>query len=472
MLATIEITKILEGVVLSTTFIIFFTYLILAITSARELRDYFKRNSFSRHESLHNYPEQPSVTIIAPAYNEGKSIVDIIKALLQLNYNNYEIIVVNDGSKDDTVERVLSSFALYKATLFIDYQIPCQKIKGVYRSNASECRRLIFIDKANGGKADALNAGLNLCTSQLIVTIDADSIIDPDALLKMAKPFMTERNRKVIATGGVVRIVNSCIVSGGKVTDVNLPNNLLAAIQVLEYTRSFLMARMAWSRINGLMLISGALGMFDREIMIAAGGYSTKTVGEDMEVVVRMRRYMMEKKQKSVVFYIPDPLCWTEVPTSTKVLQKQRNRWMRGLMETLISHKKIALNPKYGVFGFLGYPYWLLLEWAAPLIEFFGILYFIALILLGAINWSFFFFMLFFVYSFAITMSILSILFEEMTYHKYKKKNDLIRLLLIALIEPIIYHPMVTLWSVKANLDFMIGRKGWGKMERKGFKKR
>jgi cellulose synthase/poly-beta-1,6-N-acetylglucosamine synthase-like glycosyltransferase len=412
----------------------------------------------------------PTISVIAPAHNEEKTIVDNIRALLSLYYNNFEVIVVNDGSSDKTFDKITEAYDLEKVNYFFDYRIPCERIRGVYKSKNRSFKRLTVIDKVNGGKADALNAGINISKNQLICSIDVDSIMEPDALLKMVKPFMEETDKQVIATGGVIRIANSCEIESGQITQIKVPDKFLPRVQVLEYTRAFLMARMAWGRLNGLLIISGALGMFDKETVIKCGGYSTSTVGEDMELVVRMRRYMIDNKLKYEVVFIPDPLVWTEVPSSLKYLGRQRNRWTRGTIETLEKHKVMFLNPKYGIIGFLSYPFWMFFEWLAPLIEFLGLVYFVFLVIFGQPNWPFFFLLLAFVYTFAISMSTWAVLFEEMTFHKYKQKRDVLQLILTGIFEPFFFHPFVLYWSIRGNIDYMRGIRTWGKMEREGFK--
>lgn len=469
------IFDILEHILFNFIFIItvtiFVAYVVLAVISAFTLTKYIRKNSYVDYNSIILAPLIPTISVIAPAYNESKTIVENIRALLSLYYNDFEVIVVNDGSKDDTLKKIIKAYELERVNYFFDYRIPCKRIRGVYKSKNRSFKKLTVIDKVNGGKADSLNAGINVSKNKLVVSIDADSIMESDALLKMVKPFLEEKGKKVIGTGGVLRIANSCDIQGGLVRRVHLPDNFLARIQVLEYTRAFLMGRMAWSKLDGLLLISGALGMFDREILINAGGYSTETVGEDMELVVRMRRFMVENKQPYEVTYIPDPLCWTEVPSSLRILGRQRTRWTRGNAETLWEHRKIFLNPKYGKFGVLGYTYWFFFEWLAPLIEFFGLIYFAILALLGNINWSFFLLLLGFVFTFAVSLSVWAVLFEEMTYHKYEKKTDVLKLIGTAFLEPLFYHPMTVLWAVKGNYDFFTGKKSWGKMERTGFEK-
>ncbi len=452
------------------TAVIFTTYLVLTVFSAISLRKYLRKNSYVDYNAIVSSPLAPSISVIAPAFNEAQTIEDNIRTLLSLYYNNFEVVVVNDGSSDNSMDLMKETYDLEKVNYFFDYRLPCARIRGVYKSKNRSFKKLTVIDKVNGGKADSLNAGLNVCKNDLVVSIDADSIMEPDALLKMVKPFMEAKEKKVIGTGGVIRIANSCDISGGHINKVNLPKKFIPRAQVMEYTRAFLMGRMAWSELDGLLLISGALGMFDREVVIQAGGYHTNTVGEDMELVVRMRRYMADKGQGYDVVYIPDPLCWTEVPDTIKVLARQRSRWTRGTMETLFTHRKLFLNPKYGKLGMLGYPYWLVFEYVAPIVEFLGILWFIFLAITGNLNWPFFLLLFGFVYFFAVSLSIWSVLFEEMTYHKYERKRDVFRLIGTAFLEPIFYHPMVMLMSIKGNLDKIFNRNSWGKMERKGFK--
>lgn len=461
---------VVNNFIFGLTVIIFSSYLILAAISAWTLRNYLRKNSFIDYNNILLAPITPSVSVIAPAFNEEKTIVDNVRALLCLYYNNFDVTVVNDGSTDNTFKTVVEAFDLEKVNYFFDYRIPCERIRGVYKSRNKAYKKLTFIDKVNGGKADALNAGINISRSQLICSIDVDSIMEPDALLKLVKPFMEETKKQVIGTGGVIRIANSCRIENGQVKKIHLPAKFLPRAQVLEYTRSFLMTRMAWGKLNGLLIISGALGMFDRETVIKCGGYSTSTVGEDMELVVRMRRYMSEQKKKYKIIYIPDPLVWTEVPSTYKVLGRQRNRWTRGTMETLFRHKVLFMNPRFGIFGMLGYTYWFFIEWMAPVVEFLGLVYFTLLLMFGKPNWYFFLLLFAFVYTFAVALSTWALLYEEMTFHKYEKRRDVLKLFLMALIEPLYYHPLTVYWAIRGNIDYLRGVRSWGNMERMGFK--
>ncbi len=453
------------------TLFLFGSYLLLGVFSAIALRKYIRKNSYINYNSLVLSPLSPKISIIAPAFNESKTIIDNIRTLLSLYYNNFEVIIVNDGSTDNTFELVKDAYDLIRVNYYFDYRIPCERIKGVYRSKNPSYNRLTVIDKNNGGKADSLNAGINICHSGLFVSIDADSIIEPDSILKLVKPFLEEKERKVIGTGGVIRIVNSCDIERGHIREIRIPSKILPRLQVLEYTRAFLLGRMAWSQLDGLMLISGAMGIFDRETVIRAGGYSVNTVGEDMELVLRMRRFMTDHKEKYEVTYIPDPLCWTEVPSDLKSLRKQRTRWTRGLVESLLTHHHMFFNIKYGRLGMLGYPYWFFFEWMAPLIAFAGFIYTIYLIIVNALNWPFYLLLFIFVYTFAVSLSSWAVLFEEITFHKYKRKRDVLKLLSVALFEPFFY-PVHTYFAIRGNLEAMRGKKGWGKAERNGFDKK
>jgi len=460
---------VVENGIIFITLFIFGSYVMLALFSALSMLTYIRKNSFVDYKVLLSSPLAPSISIIAPAYNEGKTIIDNIRSLLNLHYNDFEVIIVNDGSKDDSMEKIIKAYDLELVDFVYEEKIATKPIRGIYKSRNKAFSKLVVIDKENGGKSDAMNAGVNFSQLEYISIVDVDSVLVEDALLIMAKPFLEETDRKIIASGGVIRIANSCKIEDGKITEVNLPRKFLPRVQVLEYTRSFLMGRMAWSKLNGLLLVSGAFGMFNREIVLKVGGYNTNLVGEDMELIVRMRRYMSEQKQKYRVIYIPDPLCWTEVPATLKVLGRQRDRWTRGTMESLFIHFKLFFNPRYGSLGLMGHPYWFFFEWLAPIFEFMGIIYFIIIALLGIPNWPFFFLLLGVVYFFAVTLTHWAILFEEFSFHRYQKKREVVKMLLTSMLEPIFYHPFILIFSIRGNFKYFIGEKTWGAMDRVGF---
>lgn len=448
------------------------SYIILAILSAIHLKAYLRMNRFVNYNALLALYSAPRVSLIAPAYNEGKTIEENVKSLLSINYNNFEVIVVNDGSKDDSIPVLIKAFNLVEKPLTYVDKIPTKEVKSIYISTNPAFSKLIVVDKYNGGKADALNTGINISRNPYIVCIDVDCIMEKDVLLKLAKPYMEQSDKRIIATGGVVRIANSCVIKSGKLVEVKAPLNLLARVQVIEYLRAFILGRMAWSKMDGLLIISGAFGMFDRNIAIKSGGYDTKTVGEDMELIVRMRRYMIDQGEPYTVQYIPDPLCWTEAPESFRILGKQRSRWMRGTIETLWTHKKMMFNPKYKTLGLLSYPYWLFAEYYAPLIEVTGITISIALAVLGIISWKFFFLFLLLVYAFAVMFSMMALYAEESTFKRYETIKDLRMLATVALLEPLFFHPFTVYAALKGNYEKLTGNKGWGEMTRTGFDKK
>lgn len=443
-------------------------YIFAALFSFLEIKDYKRTYNLPVEETaMLQSSSLPSISILAPAFNEEANVVENVRSLLTVNYPSYEIVVINDGSKDNTLGRLLETFDMIKDDTLHYQAVPTKEVRGVYISKHKAYKNLTVIDKANGGKADALNAGINNCRHDIICCIDVDCILEHDALLKLIKPFLNNE-KKVIASGGIIRVANSCIIEDGRIIDVKLPDNFLPRAQILEYFRAFLMGRMAWSRLDGLLLISGAFGMFDKKIAVEAGGYDHSTVGEDMELLVRMRRMMLERKEEYVVGFIPDPLCWTEVPESWQVLHRQRNRWARGTIETLLKHKKMMLNPKYKVLGMLSMPYWMFFEWLAPVIEFLGMIFICILLVLGHLHWAIFLSFFGLVYTFSVLYSITAIFFEEYSFQQYKKTKYIFRLIGTAFLEPLIYHPFVMWAAIKGNYDLMRGKKTWGAMTRTG----
>lgn len=448
---------------------IFLIYSWVGIYAFGALKKYTNLNQYTNYKLIASNPNAPAFSLIAPAYNEGMTIVDNVRSLLSLYYNNLEIIIVNDGSKDDSITKLIQAYDLVLKPYDLVEVIPTQEVRGIYRSKNPAFKKLIVVDKVNGGKADALNVGINVSKGKYIVCIDVDCILEQDALLKLAKPFMDQTEERVIACGGVIRLANNCKVVNGKVVEVNLAKTWLGRFQALEYIRAFVLGRMAWSRASGLILISGAFGAFDKELVLKCGGYDPKTVGEDMELVVRMRRYMEEQNQKYKVINISDPLCWTEVPESTDILKKQRNRWMRGTIETLWKHRKMMFNPKYGRLGMVSLPYWFFFEFLGPLVEFFGYFVFVVFLLFGIISWPFFFTLFSLVIAFGILYSIYAILLDLMSHQVYTKRKDLLTLIGTAILEPFFFHGKVVMAGVSGFRDYFRKKQGWGDMKRQGF---
>lgn len=464
------ILEVLGFLFLVVSFSVISIYLVMMILSSLEMRDYLRKKIFIDYGDIITSPIAPGVSILAPAYNEGQSIVQNAQSLLSLHYGKFEVIIINDGSKDDTLQKLIDSFELEKTDFAYYPDIETAPVRGVYKSTNLSYRRLIVIDKENGGKADALNTGINVANMEILACIDVDCILSSDSISRMVRPFMEETNRKVIAVGGVIGIANNCDVQDGTVTNYRVPETLLGKFQVVEYFRAFLMGRMAWSRINALMLISGAFGFFKTDLVRKVGGYFPKTVGEDMELVVRMRRYMEENKIPYRVSFVPDLLCWTEVPESEEVLSRQRNRWMRGTIETLQLHQVIGLNPKYKLLGMASFPFWTVFEKNGPIIEMTGLLYTAILVIIGDFSVVYFFALWLLMYLLSVLVSSFSVLYEQIAFNYYKDKKDLRKLIWIILVEPFLIHPKVIWWGLNGHWDFIKGKGGWGSMIRKGFK--
>lgn len=460
---------LLTYLIFSYAVVLVLSYIGIGVFSIGETRDYMHENDFTDYRLLASSPHAPSVSILAPAYNEGATVIENVRSLLSLYYSNIEILIINDGSKDDSLQKLIDAYDLEQVDFYVNYRIPTKQVRGIYKSKNPVYKKLVVVDKENGGKADALNVGINVSANDYVVCIDVDCILEQDAILKMMKPFLEERDEKIIASGGVVRIANSCQIEDGRLVKVRLPKNYWARMQSLEYIRAFILGRMAWARLNGLLLISGAFGAFDKDIVIKAGGYDHGTVGEDMELVVRMRRYMEERKQPYRVTYIPDPLCWTEAPVTAKILGRQRNRWTRGTIETMKFHRKMFFNPRYGLLGMLSYPYWFFFEMVAPLIEFFGMIVFILLAVFGMINWHMFFALLVFIISFGYLYSAFAAYMEVTSYNMYRRRTDMMKLLITALTEPFVFHPFVVWSAIKGYIDIIRKKKSWGEMTRQGF---
>lgn len=446
-------------------------YLFLAILSWKAINKYYKSKYFLLKEVLVKSNHTLGVSLIAPAFNEAKTIVYNVKSLLFQEYPKFEVVIVNDGSTDETLEILIEEFNLIKVDFFYQERIPTQPVKGHYKSTNPIYSKLLVVDKENGkSKADGSNAGINSAKYSLFICTDVDCILRKDTISMLAKPFI-ENTEKVIATGAAIRISNSCTFKDGMLYKSHFPDNFFARFQELEYIRSFLFGRMAWSRINGLLLVSGGLGMFDKQTVIEAGGYWHKSLGEDMELITRMRKLMHSKKEKFLILYIPESLCWTEVPASLNIFLRQRIRWARGLIQTLYLHKEVLFNPKYGKTGLIIFPYYLFYEFAVPIIETIG--FFVLLIELVFFQYSSDYLIIIaaFVYLFYVTITLISVFLDQLIYKHYTGNKEILILILMIFIEPIIYHPLNVFASIKGYLHFFSQKKPkWGIQVRQGFK--
>jgi cellulose synthase/poly-beta-1,6-N-acetylglucosamine synthase-like glycosyltransferase len=410
----------------------------------------------------------PPIALLAPAYNEEPTVAESVRSLLSIRYPDFEIIVINDGSKDATLQVLIDQFHLQK-TETRDYELAVshQPIRGLYASSLHP--RLLVIDKENGGKADALNAGVNLATAPIICSMDADSVLEPDSLLRAVQPFLEDPQR-VIAVGGTIRVANGCTIADGRLIKIGAPRNLLALMQTVEYLRSFLMARLAWSEIGAVTIISGAFGLFRRAAVLDVGGYAHRTVGEDMELVVRLHRHFRDLKKPYRIAFVPEPVCWTEAPESLKVLARQRARWHRGALETFERHSKMAFNPKYGSVGIIGFGWIVLSDVIGPPIEMLGYLLIPVWWWFGVLSIDYLLAFIGVTFAFGVALSVGALALEESELHRFPRARDLMILTGAAILENFGYRQLNQLWRLKGTIDWLRGAQSWGEMTRKGFK--
>jgi cellulose synthase/poly-beta-1,6-N-acetylglucosamine synthase-like glycosyltransferase len=461
----------LEGLILGVNYavLIYFLllngfYLLLYAVSFVEISDYVRREIYNGLPELFASNYAPPVSIIVPAYNEEATIVSSASSFLALHYPQFEVVVVNDGSKDRTVEVLREEFNLSESDQPVQIQLETQPIRTMYATSAE---RLILVDKENGGKADALNVGICAATYPFVCCIDADIILDEDALLRVARPMI--ESSRVVAVGGIVRVANGCEVESGRVVKIRTPRNIWANFQIVEYLRAFLAGRTGWSVFNAMLIISGAFGMFRRRDFIEAGGYAHDTVGEDMEVVTRMHRNLKEKGEPYQISFVPDPVAWTEVPATLRVLRRQRDRWHRGLMDTLFRHRKMLLNPRYGTVGLLAMPYFFLFEFLGPVVEIFGYVAVPLSLWLGYLDVEFAIAFFLAAVGLGTLLSVAAVFLEELRLNRYPRWLDVLKLSLYGIVENFGYRQLNTVWRAWAIVSFLRNNQSWGAMERRGF---
>lgn len=413
-----------------------------------------------------------SFSILVPAYNEEKTIVESLRSLLALDYNDYEVVVANDGSSDKTLEILISTFQFEQVEVTPNDICESKPIKGIYFSRLEP--KLVLVDKENGGKADAQNGAARVSRFPYICMVDADTLLDKDSLTDLAIRFAAEP--KLAALGGIIRVSNGCKVEQGKVTRIGMPKKFIERVQVLEYLRAFLFGRVSLSAINALMIISGAFGVYRWDAFTLLGGWNRNAIGEDMDAVVRLHRLIYEQGLDWKVDFVPTPLSWTQVPMAWKSLGSQRDRWQRGLMQVMMENKKMFFNPRYGSIGMIGYPYFFILEMLSCVIEFICYPLTIIAFLLGAVNLTFMIYVLCFVLVWGLCISFATIYVQDKIKYRYGTTSDLKALLLTAVLENFGYRQVHSLWRLRGLLKYILskssrssGLKGWESIERAGF---
>lgn len=411
-------------------------------------------------------PLTPPITILMPARNEEKSISVAVKNLLTLDYSELELIVINDGSSDRTLELLRQQFQLRPVKAVYVAEALSAPVRQLYRSDVAP--NLLVIDKDSGGsKADAVNAGLNAATSPYICVVDADSVLERDSLLRIMAPVLADPQR-VIAVGGIVRILNGSELENGRMRRVRLPKKGIEILQVIEYLRAFLIGREAWAGKNMLLIISGAFGVFRTDLVRAIGGYRSHAIGEDIDLVTRLHRYMRDKGQEYEIRFIPDPVCWTEAPSDMRSLRTQRSRWQKGLLDVLWPQRQMLFRVRYGRIGWLALPYLWIFELFAPIIEVAGIVSIILAACLGVLSREFFAQFMIFGYAFATVISIGSVLLEEMTFKRYNDWQDMIRLVSYCFLEHFPYRQFQMIWRLQGMWQYLRGDIAWGVLQRSG----
>lgn len=404
--------------------------------------------------------------MLVPARNEEAGIVEVVTSLLALDYPEIEVIVINDGSTDGTLSELQKHFSLVRADLVHVSEIPTGDVRAVYISR--QHRRMLVLDKSScGRKADAINAGLNAASCPFVCVLDGDAILERDALRRIMAPTLNDPER-VIATGGIVRAANGCVIRDGRVSQVCLPKAILPGMQVLEYLRSFLLGRQGWARLDMLLIISGAFGVFRRDICQAIGGFRASAIGEDMDLIVRMHRFARRSLGAYRVAFVPDPVCWTEVPVTTKALGSQRSRWQNGLADLLIHNWDMTLNPVYGRIGMIAIPYQWLFELLAPVVEVIGWAALILVAMTGALDSRYLLTVLGTGYILGASLSIGAVLLEEMVYRRYERWSDLLKLIGYCLLEPLFYRPLNTVWRIRGLWHYLTGQNSWQLLPRTG----
>jgi cellulose synthase/poly-beta-1,6-N-acetylglucosamine synthase-like glycosyltransferase len=458
--------------VLSLAILIYFSLLQLVLFSLLllsflDMRRRLAQNFYADYEAVAKSHFTFPISVLMPAYNEGRTVTECARSVLSLDYPEHEVIVVNDGSTDDTLTRLIEEFRLERRETVYRRSLPIRgEVRGIYRS--ASIPNLLVIDKEHAGKSEALNAGINLSRYPLFCTIDADSLFNDNALLRVVRPFLEDPDR-VIAVGGQVRVANGCRTERGRVVQPRLPQNILAAFQVVEYLRAFVASRLGLSALNNLLILSGVFSLFRKDVVVEVGGFRSETVTEDMELVLRLHRHMRQQGRPYAIQFLPDPICWTEVPESLGALARQRGRWHRGLIHSLWLHRSIGWTRGAGSLRFIGLPYYWFFEVMGPLVELLGYVLIPIAYFLGFLSPLYFWAFLFLSITSGTFLSVSAVFLEELSFGLYRRWGDFALMISVGVIENFSYRLLTLLFRLGALVDILLGRGGWGKQERAGF---
>ena len=440
-------------------------YSILLTIALFVILRHIKRIKYSPIKDFSYSPETPPITLIIPAYNEKNVIIQTVESALSMNYPFFDVIIINDGSDDGTLETLIKTFKLNKIDVVYRNILKTAPVKGFYYN--ADIPHLMVIDKERRGKADALNCGINASRSPYFCSVDADSVLEKDALIRLMAPVM-ESTVPVVACGGVVRILNGVKVEEGVVKEIELPKSSLAMFQIVEYLRAFLFGRVGWNFMDAILILSGTFSLFHKASVIAVGGYHVKHVSEDMEMIVKLHRFHLKNKKPYKIKFISDPICWSEVPESLKMLGRQRRRWHLGLIQSIVEHRHLILNPKYGKLGLLIFPYYLFFEMLGPIVELLGYIVVPLSYYFGLLNTDYFLLFLILAIFYGVFLSTIGVFLEEITYRRYPKWSHLFKLLTYGVFENLGYRQINSFWRFQAIIKYLFGRRQWEYIEEKG----
>lgn len=445
------------------------SYLVMIGLATVDFVSHRRRIPFAGREELMRSRTMPGISVVTAMHNEEMGIRVAVESFLSLQHPRHEVIVVDDGSTDNGFEVLRKAFDLVPVTRRMSEDVAVREAPTSIHVPRDGRTRLTVVGKANSGRSDSINVGVNLAREDLVLFVDSDSILDPGALLAVSRPFI-EDPVTMVAAGGVIRAVNGCRVKGGRVLEVRMPGSPLADIQVLEYLRAFHLGRAGWSRINALLLISGAFGVFRRDALTSVGGLDANSIGEDFELVMRLHRTLRKQRKPYRVTFLTEPICWTEVPSTVPVLRRQRTRWHRSLWETLWAYRGMLFNPRYGRLGLVAVPYYWIFELIAPLLELVGLVLIALGFALGLVSWQYFLLFMLVAYAYAIIVTLAAVTVEELSFHKYPRWRDLGITLVASVLENLGYRQLTAWWRLEGWFAALTRREQkWGTMTRSGF---
>ena len=433
-------------------------YTLLMLGSLASVLLHNRRLAYQGLEALSESVTTPPVTVIIPAFNEEAVITETVRSALNCKYPGLHVLVVDDGSDDQTVTRLVHAFKLVRLDLIYRSILPTQDVKAFYISKSFPA--LTVLQKAHGGKPDALNAGINFCRTPYFCNADSDTVLEPDALLRLMRPIL-QSPRETVVSAGIVRVLNGCSIKNGIMRSAHLPRRWVERFQVVEYLRTFLFGRTGWDLMGGTLIVSGALAIYQKQTILDVGGFTGETVTEDMEIIVRLHRWAQQNHRKIQMAFTTDPVCWTQCPATFRMLARQRRRWQLGLCQTLWKNSEMLFSPRYGMAGLFSFPFYLYIEALGAVVEPVGYLSVPVAFLLHLAIPALYIPLVILSLVYATFLSTGAVLLEELTYHRYARLKELGVLLLTALLENFGYRQLVLLFRLQGMGLFLSGFKRW-----------